>query len=130
MRLINPGPGALTDRMTILTLKSQAAAIRGIPYQHFDEEWQGCMAAMTGWLNKSLLPVKGWDELHGELCKVNSQLWTLEASQRDLLKREAGHDEHDFLLNAIRILELNDVRAGLVAKIDAMFGITAPEKIY
>lgn len=73
-----------------------------------------------------------------ELKEVNRQLWKLEDRIREFMQQTNGGDPSlvpaaaiaDVLYIAFEIPKCNDVRATLVRKINALWGIDAKEKLY
>jgi len=125
MRLMQPSPGELIDRMTILVLK-----IKHSDRQEFRDEKES--------LHKYLAS-KDWvipNELHQELSTINTKLWSLEDEQRQLISKaesdveEESNDFHQFSRNAIKIVRLNDARAETVRKINVACGIDSMEKLH
>jgi hypothetical protein len=136
MLLIRPNPGACVDRQTILDLKIAEAPKMGIDPQHFEMERR----AVQLYLEQSWFaaPIQSnWKEsfnsYFSELAKVNQELWVLEDEiryVRSLSGEEKAKRKDRIVSIALAIPALNDERAVVVGKIDALFGITAPEKIY
>lgn len=132
MRLMKPSPGEAYDRITILSLKIQAAQGRGLLTSKavFEEEHSALVDYM---IEKHYTVPTG---LGDEMFKINSRLWDLEDQQREILARITDPlrcEEpyaYSFLNNAITVLRLNDARAETVQKINAACGVNAPEKLH
>ncbi len=80
-------------------------------------------------------PDKGieYDKLYEELAEINTQLWKLEDEARTL--RDAPDRMRGLALQRaaeclFAINDANDKRAGLVSKINSLFGVSVVEKIY
>ena len=119
MRLINPGAGEITDRLTILALKILIGTEQGKETKHFQNE------------RTALLTKLGAQTLNGawfaqvlELAAVNAALWHAEDDLR-VLRGQVSFAEHDWMTAAeigIRIQSLNDQRAALVQQINEKTG--------
>ncbi len=131
MRLVNYGPGEISDRLTILSLKLLYGEDAGKPTTHFRDERNALVTEIRA---RSL---NGrWFESVLELAAVNAALWHAEDAMRLLRKREAeDHTQETFYLDvcrvAFRIQGLNDQRAGLVERINKDSGDHhgGPEKL-
>ena len=123
MRLVNLGPGELTDRLTILALKILYATEAGKPVDHFTTERNALLTMLRGReLNGS------WFEQALNLAAVNAALWRAEDEIRDW-RRQAGdlgalqkEAYLEVVLLAFQIQSLNDQRAALVAAINKLTG--------
>jgi hypothetical protein len=125
MRLMEPSPGEIWDRITILDLK-----INHSSRQEFRDEHR---LLREYYDSKKYTGVS--KELIDEMSIINSRLWELEDSQRKLLKRRFPTDVLDtdterFLNNAVEIVHLNDARAETVQKINVACGINSMEKLH
>lgn len=126
MRLLNYGVGDACDRLTILSLKVLHGEAAGKDVSHFRNERNGLLtkvrSAGGSWLDELL-----------QLGAVNAALWTATDDLRDrsLDPREARRDHGWCSIVAalgLRIMELNDERARLVASINAQVGDGFEEK--
>jgi hypothetical protein len=152
-RMLNPSPGEIADRQTILILKIRhgevksaldskpgnglsgptAKGISASKTQHFvDENEQLQKYLEDNWFSSVPPAVKQtYHELFGELATTNGQLWTREAEARTLRSEtrnatvicRAGELMFEITL-------LNDKRAEFVQQINELFGVTVQEKVY
>lgn len=127
MRLINPSPGELLDRKTILHLKIEAGGRRQLDVGHFREELASIEAALADWWRKNAgADRQAYDQATHELAEVNRKLWQAEDEVRQLAR-----SERDRLAElAKRIPELNDRRADLVQRVNRLFHVSHGEKLY
>lgn len=126
-RLIDPGVGELSDRLSILCLKCLYGRQGRKDVSHFETE----RAAILLSVRKRLLGAV-WLEAYSELAAVNSALWHAEDVLRALRhEKETGGSEPavSFMEIAFLIQDLNDRRAGLVAKINKEAGDPTGEKL-
>ena len=135
MLLLRPSPGACVDRQTILRLKIENSARRGVDAKQFEEEDRALRLYLEqNWFSSSNRDWRGEFEKHSsELLLVNKALWNLEDEIRYLqsLPVEKRGERIDRILSiAFEIPRLNDERARLVEMINALFGLAAPEKLY
>lgn len=118
MRLINLGPGEITDRLTILALKILYAGQAEKPTEHFETERNALLVMLRGrTLNGA------WFEQVLSLAAVNAALWRVEDEMRAF--REEGQttkNRDDIIECAFRIQELNDERAKLIETINKATG--------
>lgn len=111
-RLLNPGPGELADRLSVLTLKvfhkSTAAYL---------EERDAVVLAIAEALRETAFQFEDFLAL----AAINGELWAFEDRIRAFRAdpKPAELDEHEVLRVAMGIQELNDQRAALIAKINA-----------
>jgi len=118
MKLVNPGAGELTDRLTILALKILHRGAEGQPTKHFEDERNALLVQIRArTLNGA------WFEQVLQLGAVNAAIWYAEDALRTL--REEGPT--DALLQkaglvAFRIQGLNDERSQLVEAINKLTG--------
>jgi hypothetical protein len=140
MRLVNVGPGELTDRLTILALKILHGSEAGKDVAHFETERTALLQQVR---SRTLNGV--WFEQVLQLGAVNAALWTAEDELRDLraaeIKRLGKSDLPLFATLtevelrpiaqvAFRIQALNDQRAALVQQINKDAGeATGQEKL-
>lgn len=120
MRLINPGIGEIVDRLSILTLKILHAPDAG----HFVTERNALLVMLRGReLNGA------WFEHVLTLTVVNAGLWqatdAIRAQQAEIALPSIGSRD-DMYVEAgklgLRIMALNDQRAGLVETINKLTG--------
>ncbi|MFQ5778997.1 MAG: DUF4254 domain-containing protein [Terriglobia bacterium] len=124
---MNPSPGELLDRKTILHLKIEAGQRRQVDVAHFQEELGLIEAALADWLRKNAgADRRAYDEATKELAEVNRKLWHAEDEVRQLPR-----SERDRLAELAKsIPELNDRRADLVQRVNGLFRVSQGEKMY
>lgn len=138
MRLLNPSPGEILDRLSILELKIEAGTKRGLVTTHFEAEKASLQEALRNWeqgiaedcigdgdrLEKTLEEVA---KHKNGLQAVNGLLWQAEDDVR------ATEDTEAFKLARLcrQIANLNDARAAHVRALDVCYGLEdGPEKLY
>lgn len=119
MRLLDPGVGEITDRLTILSLKILFGEQAGKATTHFRAERTSLLAKIR---SKDLNGV--WFDKVLDLAAVNAALWHCEDAMRDwrnapMLPAASLQSVADL---AFRIQELNDQRAALVQGINKDVG--------
>lgn len=115
MRLMNPGAGEITDRLTILALKILHGGHAGKDTTHFENERNSLLVQIrTRTLNGS------WFEQVLDLAATNAALWEAEDDLRELRENSGSLDAAGRL--AFRIQELNDRRAAIVETINKQTG--------
>lgn len=113
MRLVNPGTGEISDRLSILALKILFAGTAGKDITHFRNEQVALLTQLRGrTLNGK------WFEAYSELAAVNAALWHAEDDLRELRGETGGVTTLRAGTLAFRIQELNDLRAACVEKIN------------
>jgi hypothetical protein len=132
-RLLNPSPGEVIDRITILELKIQAVEKRGSDASGFQAEKTSLEEHLANWdqmLRDDYAPNETWDKINEKktgLTAVNSLLWEAEDQVRALPEMEALK----LAILAKRIARLNDSRSKLVGELTELYGIKGEtEKIY
>lgn len=121
MSLLEPTPGEMCDRVTIIALKQES----GNKAPHLEKE----RAALMGQLVKLvMLPEKGarcGGYVHA-LAAVNAFIWHKEAEIRELIRarrhQDPMNDDADAGALAKEIRKLADRRHQLIAEIDKLFG--------
>lgn len=120
MKLMNPGAGEITDRLTILALKILVGAEQGRDVTHFRDE----RAILQQKIHARTLNGMWFDSVL-ELAAVNAMLWQAEDQLRELRTRNTitggklhSSDLDTVTLTAFRIQSLNDRRAELVQQIN------------
>ena len=111
-RLLNPGPGELCDRLSVLSLK-----LLHKPDDRYRQEYDEIIAATAALFGASAFKV---DDILA-LAAVNGELWGHEDQIRHMRAREVqalSIDEPLLLRVAMEIQELNDRRAELIAGIN------------
>lgn len=119
-RLINPGIGEVSDRLTILTLKVLAGSGQGKEVAHFEAERSLLLTKIHARTLNAM-----WFDAYTELAAVNGLLWHAEDDLR--IWREGGPLYTGPQLETIRqlafrIQALNDRRAELVMQINKEAG--------
>lgn len=126
-KLLDVGPGEITDRLTILSLKILFAQQVGKDCSHWLTERSKLLPQLRSrTLNSS------WFEQTLELAAVNAALWHAEDDLRLLRQlppekraQWAGSGStwiEDVARIGLRLQELNDQRAALIAKINELAG--------
>lgn len=129
MRLVNYGPGEITDRLTILALKILYGRKAGKPVAHFETE----KAALLAQIRSRTLNGK-WFDAVVELAAINGALWRSEDALRQLRKdlqpggARDGNGWGEAAIIAFGIQELNDDRAALVHRINQEAGEAAGQE--
>jgi len=125
--LMNPSPGELVDRKTILHLKIEAGRRKQVDIGHFQKELEMIEAALADWFRKSPgADRRACDATTGDLADVNQQLWRAEDEVRQLAR-----SERDRLAELAKLIpELNDRRAALVQQVNRLFRVGQVEKLY
>ncbi len=124
-RLKNYGPGEISDRLSILSLKRLFGAEAGKDCTAFQNEWGILLTEIR------VRTLNGkWFEAVLELAAVNAALWHAEDDLRDY-GRQYGAAGHDRAFTdpavadlALRIQRLNDQRAALIDRINKDAGET------
>lgn len=135
MPLLHPSPGECVDRQTILKLKIANAKAKEKESQHFQEEFESLVQFLEQhWFPKARGEWRQrFMQYTDELQTVNQTLWNLEDEIRELKafpeEKRRLHRER-IVAVAFAVPENNDVRARVVAKINALFGLSVPEKLY
>lgn len=134
-RLIDPGAGEVSDRLSILTLKVLFGRHAGKDTAHFEKERQVLLTK----LRAQTLNGK-WFEAYSELAAVNAALWHAEDDLRDIRQRAglpignvaeaagAACDVRSAAMLAFKIQGLNDDRAALIARINTDTGAALGEE--
>lgn len=121
MSLLNPTPGEVIDRISIVELKIRAFERTGKdPYSFKDEcaALEVYLAARGPWLPSI-------DKLSHELSEINKLLWCCEDEVRTSEKAV------ELSITAKRIARLNDERNRLIRAINSEYGLEpGEEKIY
>jgi hypothetical protein len=138
VRLLNPSPGEIQDRLSILDLKIAAASKKGLDATHFEAEQASLKEAMTNWEQGVVEDCVGDDKLYDEkileiaghknaLAAVNALLWQAE----DEIRATPGTEAFKLAILVKNTARWNDARASHVRVLDKLYGITdGPEKIY
>lgn len=121
-RLMNPGPGELVDRLSILARKIEERPGEG--GKHWAEEASAVAKGLGdltgGWAN--------FFRMAFALAATNARLWEMEDRLRCF--RVAGFYRQDVAELAFAVQAANDRRDGLIREINQLFGgSAAPEKV-
>ncbi|HXE74954.1 MAG TPA: hypothetical protein VNN18_04850 [Candidatus Xenobia bacterium] len=127
MGLLNPTPGELVDRKTILHLKIEAGRRKQVDVAHFQEELEMIEAALADWLARHAgADRRAYDEATRGLAEINQQLWRAEDDVRALPR-----SERERLADLAKLIPaLNDRRAALVQQVNRVFRVGQVEKLY
>lgn len=126
MRLVNPGAGEISDRLTILSLKVIAGRAQGQTVTHFESERAGLLIA----IRPRTLNGK-WFDVVLQLAAVNALLWHAEEDLRGWripARPYTMSDLDGIRILAFRIQALNDERAALVRQINQEAGDPAEQE--
>lgn len=133
MRLLNPSPGEILDRISILDLKIKFGEKQGIDTARFVAEkslLEEQMQNWTNWLREDKPPQETWDAIGQKkngLAAINALLWETE----DLVRSVDKTDIQTLATCCIRVYTLNDGRADLVHELSKLYGAKeVHEKIY
>lgn len=111
MNLLNPSPGALWDRLSILRLKIKGARARSLPHDHFLKEQDLLLEAL------SHFPLPFDSKALGE---VHEKLWEATDLHREYMV--LGCDAQEGLTLLKLLWDLNQERYRLISKIDLSLG--------
>jgi hypothetical protein len=113
---MNPGPGELCDRLSVLSLK-----LLHKPSAEYQSEFDLIVGEVCALFGGSAFKV---DDLLS-LAAVNGQLWAFEDRIRDFRDdpKPLELDEGEVLSVAMGIQKLNDRRAQLIGEINAFHGV-------
>lgn len=114
MRLIDPGPGELLDRETILGLKIKAASAVGKQTAHFEHELTGIRERLDPF-RVALKPLSVWADA---LLSVNQLIWEAIDNLR------AAGDDQSAAHWGRKALYGNDKRAIMIHKINEECGVS------
>jgi len=138
MRVVNPGPGELYDRLSILALKVQYGKEKNIDVSDWEQEEYEVLCAISAHftVDSSKIKVSGSKDnlqLVGELNAVNKNVWVAIDQQREYQKVDLHSASEPTLREIARlglyVMEMNDVRAKLIGEINELYGIKRTEKI-
>lgn len=115
MRLVDPGPGELLDRLTILGLKIKAATDRGLETKHFTEEREQIVHLLYGWSLVSSVYKEREAEWTRALTDANQRVWEAIDLQR-IAKKE--FDTLGLARWGLKALDGNDDRAAIIREIN------------
>lgn len=133
MSILNPSPGQLLDRLSILELKIAAFKKCRMPTDVFEAEKASIEERMRDW-EQGLIEDMVWEtnmplinQSKNALAAVNALLWAAEDSVR-----EASADESFKLARLCKhIAAMNDARNQNIRKLDGLYGLEMHnEKIY
>ena len=137
MRLIEPDIGEVLDRMAILQLKLHVGMYKNVPTASWEEE----LRQLDKYLEKKMQNYQRtatsfsndqFSSANSRLNIVNAKLWEAEDEIRKYRKSSdlTDAEKAEVCLIALRIADLNDVRAVLVNELNQMFGAAAEDKMY
>lgn len=117
-RLVNLGPGDLSDRLTILALKQHYGEVAGKDIAHFRNE----ATELLTQIRSRTLNGKWFAEVLS-LAAVNAALWRAEDDLRGYRNSPGGPIDKDKIVElAFSIQAANDKRAELIQKINLEAG--------
>ncbi len=124
MKLINPGAGEISDRLTILALKILHGTEQGKDVAHFEAE----RSALLSKIHSRTLNAMWFDAVL-ELAGINAMLWHGEDDLRAWRLKGSGLAQgweksaaEEIIRLAFRLQALNDRRAELVQQINKEAG--------
>lgn len=123
MRVHNPRPGEVADRLSILCLKVYNANLLKGDTSHFEAE----RVELTDYVQARYGEHESYDFFVAgidSLLRINNQIWDLTEAQH---KFEAP--DKKYAAWSRETVQLNDLRASLVKEINSRFGVTEGEKI-
>lgn len=134
MRVLNPGPGEVVDRLTIVARKIVEGGEKAEHFHKEMDELLSCLETME--MPVELVPKEFGKALH-LLSATNAALWQREDELRawrarddmDSLNPLDGRLMHNMRVLAFRIQELNDLRNKLVQQLNAAAGVVREEKL-
>lgn len=133
MRLLNPSPGEILDRVSILELKIKYGEKKGIDTARFLAEkslLEEQMQNWNTWLREDKPPQSAWDTIAQKkngLAAINALLWETE----DMVRATDKTDVQTLAMCCVRVYTLNDGRADLVHELSKLYGADeVHEKIY
>lgn len=139
MRLLNPSPGELFDRLSILELKIRFGQKKGVDTSHFAAEKLSIEQALREWEQSLIEDMYGlgdeaWDAKQAEinqnrnaLAAVNALLWEAEDSVRALSDEKVA----ELAYLAKQIAKWNDARSSHVHCLNTLYGAdSGPEKLH
>jgi hypothetical protein len=111
MKVIDPGPGELLDRETILEIKVRAAKSRGLPRDHFEEEAKQIRLRLAPFVKHP-----EWKLWRSRLLRVNQMVWDSIDGIR------GARSDAEAARWARQSMHGNDERATIVARVNAATG--------
>jgi hypothetical protein len=128
MRVLNPGPGEIIDRLTVVARKIVEGGERAKHFEEEQEELHAALAQTWEFLNEDSEISIVFKDLF-MLAATNAAIWQKEDELRTRRRKGVYSDETGAEVLAFRIQELNDQRAKLVSDINAAAGIVREEKL-
>lgn len=122
MRVMNPGPGEIVDRLTVVARKIVESAKGSERRKQFEAE----MSELFSAIGKNFGDIDATKNAY-LLAATNAAIWQLEDELRSCRNEEEVNAEHVKTV-AYRIQELNDSRAVFVATINNICGVFRVEK--
>jgi hypothetical protein len=127
VRVLNPGPGELYDRLSVLKLKIEFGKQRGVNVDEWENEEYEILQTIVGRDNPKD------EELIAQLDAVNRNIWVAIDAQKGFAKLDLTIVEEAKLREiaalGLNVMEQNDIRAKLIGEINALYGIERPEKV-
>lgn len=126
MRVLNPGPGEIADRLGVVARKiveggDKDGQFKNELYELLYALYDGQRAgARTDWVEKCIPGIM--------LDATNAAIWQLEDRVREF-RNGRPPETTDFSQLTFRIQVLNDRRAKLVKEINAQYGVVREEKL-
>jgi hypothetical protein len=131
MLLFNPSPGQIVDRLSILELKLDHASRQA--WFAIQGEIKACQSALET-KTPSVEKLAVYQVLSYQLREQNKKQWAFENDVRRAIKHLSDPPSYEELLDLCTSAKEthlgNEVRAKLVAQIDALFDTVTEGKIY
>jgi hypothetical protein len=135
VRVLNPGPGELCDRLTVLELKLENGRARCVDVSAWEEEKKEIGDELEGKFNVTDDKEAPTFDLVTKLRALNKLIWEGIDKQHDFAKRNPHLSDVDdasireIAQVGITVMEWNDARARLIGELNALYGIKRPEKV-
>ena len=131
MGILNPTPGEIIDRQTILTLKIKHC-LTDTDVKAFQKEYDelGGYFIEAFDYDGDIFDEDTFKAYQKSLQDINTELWGLEDERRKWIKSTSSDRMRAIANNAEITTNLNDERAKLIKAINTLYNINVVEKIY
>lgn len=143
MGILNPTPGEVADRLTILCLKSDAYSKKRKEIEPIQNEIGLCERFLAQSVYRisyiyTLFDDRAYSEKLRAISGINKILWELEDRIRIKLRERQDYQDNKARVDpsnniaylASEIVKANDRRSQLIKEINQLFEIQSEEKIY